>query len=181
MRIHHISTLISHLYAWRIMSAHTQLWKADSVCVDVKHQRVSGITTSLSSCFWYPKEEQREAGILRRFWGFPLSFCVMRVAEIFNKRPKEEKRRRAMLFRIFWTKSSFEVIWDHFIRSRLIISEFNYHKNQIIVVCEHIFQSAGAEQSYNPSTLDVLVIFDVWLILCFMIILLFKFGWKDIN
>ncbi len=86
-----------------------------------------------------------------------------------------------MLFRIFWTKSSFEVIWDHFISSRLIISEFNYHKNLIIVVCEHIFQSAGAEQSYNASTLDVLVIFDVWLILCFMIILLFKFGWKDIN
>lgn len=24
---------------------------------------------------WYPQEEQREAGILRRFWGFPLSFC----------------------------------------------------------------------------------------------------------
>lgn len=80
--------------------------------------------------FWYPKEEQREAGILRRFWGFPLSFCVMTVAEIFNKRPKEEKRRRALLF----AKSSFEVLWDHFISSRLIIiSELNYHRNQSIV------------------------------------------------
>ncbi len=177
----HFHSYLSSLCMANHECTHPALKSWQCVCVDVKHQRVSGITTSLSSCFWYPKEEQREAGILRRFWGFPLSFCVMRVAEVFNKRPKEEKRRRAMLFRIFWTKSSFEVIWDHFISSRLIISEFNYHKNQIIVVCEHIFQSAGAEQSYNASTLDVLVIFDVWLILCFMIILLFKFGWKDIN
>lgn len=58
LRIQHISTLISHLYAWQIMSAHTRLWKDDSVFVDVKHQRVSGITSSLSSCFVIQKKNK---------------------------------------------------------------------------------------------------------------------------
>jgi len=75
LHIHHISTRISHLYAWQIMSAHTQLWKADSVCWCQAPACYRDYTLTFF-LLWYPKDQQIEAGILRRIWGFPLSFST---------------------------------------------------------------------------------------------------------
>lgn len=63
--------------------------------------------------FLYPQEEQREAGILRRFWGFPLSFCVMRVAEISNKRPKEEEYNQVLWDNFIIMNYDLKIKWSH--------------------------------------------------------------------
>lgn len=94
LRIHHISTLISHLYAWQIMSAYTRLWKADSVFVDVKHQRVSWIISSLSSCFGIHKKNKGRQKSSEGSGVF-LSYSVMRVAE---KEKRKATKSSAVLF-----------------------------------------------------------------------------------
>lgn len=95
LHIHHISTRISHLYAWQIMSAHTRLWKADSVFVDVKHQRVSGITSSLSSCFGIQnkikgKQESSEGSGVFLSHSQPLWWGLLKIC--MTKKGEKERR-----------------------------------------------------------------------------------------